>query len=293
MKKIFLKIILGIFVCLLYINNSVLMGSANELTINENYNGVYVDDSGYRFFYDNGEMVTECWKTIDGKKYYFGIDGKAATGCSRIQGKYYIFNDKSELFSFKNNTIVKMGDVKYCVKPSGRAAKGWHYIKGKVYYADKTGKCAAGKKVSYIYFTKNGYAKDTDQALAKILAREFIDEHCNKNMSNSEKFKTCFHYIMANTNFVGSWRPKKFEKKGWQYRAAVSMFQTDLMGSCYGIASAVAAVAKELGYKPYVISTTAGHCFVKIGDKYYDNMNGAVFGTSTHEGYKIKEKCKF
>jgi hypothetical protein len=71
------------------------------------------------------------------------------------------------------------------------------------------------------------------------------------------------------------------------------MFQNSLTGNCYGISSAVAAVAKELGYQPYVIRTTNGHSFVMVDGKYYDNMYGAKFGATTHRAYKVKEKFKF
>lgn len=248
---------------------------------------------GVYYFDKKGQAVRKKWKTIEGKKYYFRKNGKAAVGRCRIQKKYYFFKDDGSLYASSGLKVVKMGKARYCIGKNGQAAPGWHYIGEKVYYAEKTGACAAGKKVDYIAFTSKGYAKNTDQALAKILAREFIDAHCDPSMSDAQKFKACFHYIIAYTNFVGSWRPERFEEKGWQYRAAVSMFQTDLVGSCYGVGSAIAAVAKELGYQPYVITVTAGHCFVMIDGRYYDNMYGAVFGAASHPAYKVKEKMKF
>lgn len=42
------------------------------------------------------------------------------------------------------------------------------------------------------------------------------------------------------------------------------MFQTNLTGNCYGVASCLAAVAKELGYEPYVITALEDHAFVMI-----------------------------
>lgn len=245
----------------------------------------------YYFFNKSGKALRSTWKKINAKKYYFQDDAKAAVGSCRIDGHSYIFGDNAQLITPASITVTAVGGEHYLVK-NGLAVSGWHYLNGKVYYAGKTGQCAADKKVSYIKFNKNGYAKNTDQALVKILAREFIDEHCKKSMSQQEKFKKCFRYIMAYTHYVpGSIQPKEGEKN-WQYRAAIRMFQTDLTGNCYGIASTVAAVAKELGYTPYEI-WAGDHAFVVIDGKYYDNMNGAKFAATTHRPYTVREKFKF
>ena len=112
-------------------------------------------------------------------------------------------------------------------------------------------------------------------------------------LSASEKFRKCFRHIIAYTAYQGDWRPTGFGKKGWQYRSAIEMFSFGLVGDCYGVSCAVAACAKELGFKPYVIWATCSHSFVIIDGKYYDNMYGAVFGATSHEPYTAKEKFKF
>ena len=76
------------------------------------------------------------------------------------------------------------------------------------------------------------------------------------------------------------------------YQSAIYMFDNNLAGSCYGIASAVAACARVLGYEPYVIATTGDHGFVMIDGLYYDNM-GPLFGASTHFAYSVRSKVKF
>ena len=57
---------------------------------------------------------------------------------------------------------------------------------------------------------------------------------------------------MAYTNFVGYMdpTPQEFKTKDWVYKYSLQMFQNGLTGNCYGIASSVAAIAKELGYEP-------------------------------------------
>ena len=71
------------------------------------------------------------------------------------------------------------------------------------------------------------------------------------------------------------------------------MFQNGLTGNCYGIASSVAAIAKELGYEPYVITIPDGHSFVMINGLYYDNMYGTLFGAATRPAFTIEHKIKF
>ena len=129
--------------------------------------------------------------------------------------------------------------------------------------------------------------------MAKIYAAKFIKNHTSKSDSKITKFKKCFRAIIGGTSYIADWRPTGFGKKNWQYRSAIEMFAGSLCGDCYGISCAVAACAKEIGYQPYVIWATQSHAFVIVDGKYYDNMHGAKFGTTTHDPYKVKEKFKF
>ena len=159
----------------------------------------------------------------------------------------------------------------------------------------KNGKCATNETVGGIKFNKNGYASNLTQARCKLAARNFIARHSNANASNYEKFRSCFYYIMAYTNFVGYMdpTPQEFKTKDWVYKYSLQMFQNGLTGNCYGIASSVAAIAKELGYEPYVITIPDGHSFVMINGLYYDNMYGTLFGAATRPAYTIEHKIKF
>ena len=253
------------------------------------------DGSSAWFFYKkNGTVVKEQWKKVDGVKYYFLKSGKAATGSKKIEGVWYIFDRKGRLFTPEKEGVVRVDGVLYCANKKGKALPGWHVIGKKVVYASKRGKCAAGERISYIKFTKKGYAKNADQAIAKIEACKFISKHTKKGWSRNQKFKACFQYVMWYTKFTPRWNvPGKF-KKGWEYKAAVSMFQNKLKGNCHGMASTVAAVAKELGYKPYVWRAAEDHSFVKVNDRYYDNMHGSVFARrSMTEHWHVVEKFKF
>lgn len=63
--------------------------------------------------------------------------------------------------SLVKTAVVTVNKVKYLVNARGRALTGWRELNGKMYYADKRGKCAAGTTVEGIKFNKNGYDTGT------------------------------------------------------------------------------------------------------------------------------------
>ena len=278
-------------------------------------NGIIKDDDGSLYFYRDGKIVTRaliknggdtyyfgvsgkavknCWKTLQGHKYYFKKNARAAKGSLKIKKKYRIFDEDGRLCTGSEKlTTVKVKGKKYLVKKGGYASSGWHKMGKKMLHTRKSGAYDTRKKAGYIPLNGKGYAKNAEQVQAMLLARKFIKRHTNKKDSATTKFRKCFKQIVGGNVYVGDWRPQGFGKKGWQYRSAIEMFSCGLMGDCYGISCAVAACAKDLGFQPYVIWATHSHAFVIVDGKYYDNMHGARFGTTTHEPYKVKEKFKF
>lgn len=258
-------------------------------------NGLMKEGRVYRY-YVNNKPVRNKWKKVKGKYYWFKSNGVAAhDGHYKINGVFYVFNKYAQRVIPGKKTIVNINGVKYFVDARGRAVTGWNELNGKMYYVHKNGKCATNETIGGIKFNKNGYASNMTQVRCKFAAQDFIARHSNAGASNYEKFRSCFYYIMAYTNFVGNMdpTPQEFKTKNWVYKYALQMFQNGLTGNCYGIASSVAAIAKELGYEPYVITIPDGHSFVMINGLYYDNMYGTLFGASTRPAYTIEHKIKF
>ena len=194
---------------------------------------------------------------MKGKRYYIGRKGYRLTGLQTIKGKKYYFNSKGVLI--RNKTSYK--------------------IKGKEYEINSEG---VAIQVSAL------------KAECMRKARKFVEKHTVPNMSNSQKFRICFNYLMGYTDFKPWIYPtdEEFRTQIWPYQSAIYMFDNNLSGSCYGVAGAVAACARVLGYEPYVIATTGDHGFVMIDGLYYDNM-GPLFGASTHFAYSVRSSVKF
>lgn len=172
---------------------------------------------------------------------------------------------------------------------------GWHEYNGKMYYVYRDGKCAANRTVGGIRCTKDGYASNMDQVKCKLAAKKFIAQHTTANMTKEQKLRACFNYIVGYNRFVGNMSPTKeeFQTTTWVYKYGLQMFRNGLTGNCYGISSSFAAVAKELGYQPYVITIPEGHGFVMIDGRYYDNMYGGLFNAVTRPAYYVLQKIKF
>ena len=164
-----------------------------------------------------------------------------------------------------------------------------------MYYVYRDGKCAANRTVGGIRCTKDGYASNMDQVKCKLAAKKFIAQHTTANMTKEQKLRACFNYIVGYNRFVGNMSPTKeeFQTTTWVYKYGLQMFRNGLTGNCYGISSSFAAVAKELGYQPYVITIPEGHGFVMIDGRYYDNMYGGLFNAVTRPAYYVLQKIKF
>lgn len=278
-------------------------------------------EKGYQWRLEDGTYLQESgWVTIQGKKYYLQKGGiRYSKWQAYKQKKRYYLSDGT----FARNRWVKDGGHYYYVRKNGTPvpAGRWLTVKGRRYYIGKKGYRVTGlqtiQKKKYFFNSKGvlvknktsykingkeyeinseGVAVRVSALKAECLrkAKKFVASHTTSNMSNGQKFRTCFNYLMGYTDFKPWINPTdaEFKTQIWPYQSAIYMFDNNLAGSCYGVASAVAACAKVLGYEPYVIATTGDHGFVMIDGLYYDNM-GPLFGSSTHFAYSVRSRVKF
>ena len=221
------------------------------------------------------------WLKISGKKYYFSPeDGEPLTGAQEIGEKHYIFNSKGQLAQSDGISLVAAGGRYYCADKNGHAASGWHLIKGKLYYASKTGKAKTSTTYQGIAFGSRGAAKNSITARSKIKAMQVFVSITNENMTKSQKLAACWDYIISGSFRYAAKYPN-LQSSGWQRKTAYEML-TSHSGNCYSFACAFAALASEAGYQPYVICGRVRgsrdraadgytrHAWVQINGLHYD-----------------------
>ena len=116
--------------------------------------------------------------------------------------------------------------------------------------------------------------------LASKTARSVLERITSKSMTKSEKLYAAWRYITEG-NFYYYIKEYDTSTEDWQWKCAQNFLKTGC-GDCYGFATGFAALAKEIGYKPYVVmgrvsGTRDGaadgltrHGWVQINGKYYD-----------------------
>lgn len=102
-------------------------------------NGLVVNN-GVISYYENETVVKNTWKTVDGKKYYFQSNGKAAVGSVKVKKAYYVFNEAGILQTGKKR-LVTVKNKQYYAAKNGKALSGIYYIKNKFYAFNKNGAC--------------------------------------------------------------------------------------------------------------------------------------------------------
>ena len=163
------------------------------------------------------------------------------------------------------------------VKKSGLIKEGTKY-----FFYDKKGNKLKSKwktiqKRRY-YFKADGTAAVGGTKIGKYT---YVFDLQGRLLKPSEKLYSCWRYLTSSGNFYYSTYWPDLNKKGWQREVAYNMLTTG-GGDCYGFACTFAAMARELGYNPYVVlgrvsGTRDGaadgltrHGWVMIDGAYYD-----------------------
>ena len=267
------------------------------------------------YYYYKGKMVKNSWKRYNGYKYYFGSTGNAVRGGQRINNKVYVFDEKGRLFENKENKIVKSGNNSYHIRNKyGCPTIGYFIYKNNLYYANSKGKLYKNKsrENGQLYFTGSCAAKRDYNALLKMRVMKIVSSITNSKMSQSQKLYACWRYVVSGNFGYGGPDPDLYQS-GWARSEALRMFSTGY-GNCYGFSCIFAALAREIGYKPYMICGRVPgsrdgaadgftrHCWVEINGLYYDPeaeyagwMKG-VYGDDyypiSHQIQKVVNFCK-
>ena len=138
--------------------------------------GTWVEDSNGWKYKEGGKYVTNSWKDIDGKRYYFDANGYRVTGWQTIGGKKYFFMPEGYMMtgwiSFGSTRYYLMpdghmltgwcsfGSTKYYLASDGKMVRGWQTIDGKRYYFNDDGVMQTGWQTingKKYFFMPEGY----------------------------------------------------------------------------------------------------------------------------------------
>ena len=119
-------------------------GKEYSLAEPEQSSGAYTwrvvnDSKGRAKFCFKGEKVLTGWQTLDGRKYYFGTDGRMAVGAVSINGVTYYFNDTGNGLDegmLMTSGIINVGGRRYFMTSAGAFNTGWFTVNKEKYYAD-------------------------------------------------------------------------------------------------------------------------------------------------------------
>lgn len=118
--------------------------------------------NGYWYYFDNSNTwaLTGWFRSGSGNWYYFGNDGKAATGLQTINGHVYDF-DTTNAWALKGWQKVN-GSWYYFDNTNAWALTGWQLINNNWYYFGQNGKATTGwQKINgnwYYFDTANAWA---------------------------------------------------------------------------------------------------------------------------------------
>ena len=146
------------------------------------YYGNYGKEAGWKklkniWYYlnpaENGAMLSNCQKKINGKEYAFKKSGDMITGWNYTGGKWYYYGNYGKEAGWKkvkniwyylnpaengamlSNCQKKINGKEYAFKKSGDMITGWNYTGGKWYYYGNYGKEAGWKKLKNIWYYLN------------------------------------------------------------------------------------------------------------------------------------------
>ena len=128
--------------------------ATTDIAANETIKNGWEFLNGYKYYYENGQLVKLNFKTIENSTYYFNEDGSAHIGWLDLNGKKYYFdingvmqkNTYIEGIELDNNGIARLG---WC-----KDAQGWKYIHNDGSYTKNNFEVVDNQTY---YFDVNGY----------------------------------------------------------------------------------------------------------------------------------------
>ena len=128
-------------------------------------------------YYYKGKMVRNKWKRYEGYKHYFGEDGYACIGGSKIGNKVYVFDENGHLLENQMGKMrIVLNKKYYIASDNGQPKTGYFIYHNDLYYADSKGRCYQNRirEDGQLYFTSSGKARKDTNALLKMRVMNLI-----------------------------------------------------------------------------------------------------------------------
>lgn len=204
------------------------VGVLSKVTVTSNQ---WISSRGAWYYYEDGEPVTDAYRTIDGVEYHFGYDGRMSTG---------VFEDGDKvLFAEKDGRIVRQDSGWYYSQQSRK----WYYFKSKVQLARDERLTIKGKEYSFDWngvmctgsFWENGEYVLADASGAII------------TQNGWQKVNNKWYYINEGTLVCNTVFDIKGASYYFDYDGSMKTGKTEVMGDAthYYVTDATGAIIKN------------------------------------------------
>lgn len=164
---------------------------------------------GERFRKWDGTYVEEDFVEVRGKTYYFGENGKKATGWQQLGAIWYCFDEDGVM---QKNTWMDKEDGRAYLAEDGKAASGWVDMDGATYYFHQSGLMAVGKEkigTAECVFGEDGKLQSKKSKIdpnKPMMALTFDDgpgERTGEILDMLEKYNAHATFFMLGTSIPG------------------------------------------------------------------------------------------